>query len=228
MKEFGLEQPGDRLVIYTRMYETRVWNIKHTIPEDHLLFFAMDEDFHTIIPSRVQKMGIGRMEVEFPVAVKGYGSVFRITPLLNAKSVSVSNKRSITIDHRYRSSDFLVQVWDTNGNLVVPRDIRKRKYNVTIDFASTPLTGPVELCRNAGAITKYVDESYWEDRYWVKEYLGNLFIQTNDSDGDVIIAGTEIRWDPIISSALDNKLKLYWNSHEIDGTLLPIIHGYRI
>jgi len=223
-----LDDSVDRLVIHSRFYNSRKWIINHTIQEDHLLFFAADDNFHTIVPGSVQKVSTGLIEASFPVPVSGHASVFRMTPLLNSSAIYVSNKRNVILTHKYRTPNFLVQIWDSEGYLVIPKSICKKKFSIEIDFDQIPFTGWVEFATTAGSLFPVDNSSFWEYRFWINEPQGNIFVQINDDSDEVIIPGDEHRYDPNPEMVYDNVIKLNWNDVNVSGTILPIIHGYRI
>jgi len=219
---------GFRLTVYSRYFEGYEWEIDHSIVDEEILFFAADTSWKTILPQEVQKMGSGILKVTFPISVSGYGSVFRFTPILNGKTQTISTPTdSVSFIHGFGNQQFILQAWDADGKLVIPKEIKKFERTCTVEFHED-FTGTLNLVRTIGETEEFESTVEWIYTVGKKEVQGHMFVQINDDTDQVVLPGEEQRVDTNPAYTIDNKITLSWAGQEVAGTILPIIHGYRI
>jgi hypothetical protein len=217
---------GYRQTVYSRPYEGSEWVVTHTITEPHYMFFATDENWSTILPDTVKRTSEGTVTVTFPSSVRGNASIFRLTPLLNFQIVEVFNTNYIKFNHKYHTPYFIVQTWDSDGNLVLPKIIRKENSECEVYFHEN-FSGVVICVFIIADLKEYIDDNTWEYKYRKIISRGNILIQNDDDIKEVILPKEENRIEESTIKSYDNRIQEVWGT-EKTGSLISIIHGYRI
>ena len=217
---------GYRQTVYSREFEGKEWVLNHSLAEDNYMFFCTDENFNTILPEEARKTGVGQLTVQFPVFVTGNASVFRLTPLLNFQIVEVNNQSSITFIHKYYIPHFIVQSWDSENNLVLPKNIKKDEYECTVDFYKN-FTGVINCVYITQEVKDYLNVNNWIYSHRQKTPRGHMLLQSDDENLEVMLPLEEKRIGGNSSYSSNRYVELNWGKGRT-GTLSSIINGYRI
>ena len=217
---------GYRQTVFTRGFSGKEWLMHHSIQEDNYMFLAMDENWTTILPQEAKKLGNGYLVVNFPNSITGYVSIFRLTPLLNFQIINVNDTNIVNFYHKFNPPDFIVQTWDSDGYLVLPKTIQKDTQICTVEFDHN-FTGTICCVFITNEVRYFTDEIAWQYIHRIQISRGCILLQADDKNNQVILPLEEKRFDSDIKTSFDNFIELDWSLNQ-SGKLLNIIHGYNI
>jgi hypothetical protein len=217
---------GYRQTVFSRPFEGAEWLMQLSIKEDDFIFLATDENYTTIYPQEVRKLDDGNLSVKFPVSVKGYASVFRLTPLLNFQIQSVVNENYVQFYHKYYIPYFIVQTWNSDGYLVLPKTIKKDLKQCIVEFHDN-FTGNIYCIFITDGVKNFINENSWVYKHKKQISRGSILVQSDDPNREVIIPSEEKRYGDNSAFSTSNYIQVDWNSEQT-GELVSIIRGYRI
>ena len=167
------------------------------------------------------------IRIEFPIKVHGFASVIKITSILNAKIFHVFNNNILNVNHKYNHKNFMVQIWNSDNELIQPLNIIRTDFDCIIEFHKN-ITATVYLLRVLSDTVNQLPSSDWIKKHGMMQDKGHIFLQASDNNDTAIVPSIEKRIDTDLNHSTDNKIEMLWNENQIEGKLLAIIHGYRI